>query len=423
MRESVFFFLLCLSLTAPASGPVKIGVISDVHFLSQKLTSESEVLAAFERATGRNIRDLHEVLDSVLLDFQKKEVDVLLISGDLTNHGERQSHIDLTEKLERIRQSGTKVFVVPGNHDINVPDSKAYTGERAVSVESISSDEFAQRYAPFGYGDAFCRDTSSLSYAAEINERTWLLCFDTNRYQDHTNTSITGGRILPQTVQWAESILRLARARNIAVLGMMHHGLVEHMPYQSDFFADYLIEEWQENAGILADAGLKVVFTGHFHSNDISLFTSPSGNTVYDVETASLAMYPFAYRTMQLIDGKLSIDTHFVTSVSGNPGLADQYRSQLEAVTRRVARSRIKGSGVSLPVETEDALVKLIVMMQLMHVRGDEVPDDEIKSAVRSFAGLLDNEESDPDFLFDFPPADNRLVIDLGTTSSNVEKD
>ena len=329
----------------------------------------------------------------------------------------------MTEKLERIRQSGTKVFVVPGNHDINVPDSKAYTGERAVSVESISSDEFAQRYAPFGYGDAFCRDTSSLSYAAEINERTWLLCFDTNRYQDHTNTSITGGRILPQTVQWAESILRVARARNIAVLGMMHHGLVEHMPYQSDFFADYLIEEWQENAGILADAGLKVVFTGHFHSNDISLFTSPSGNTVYDVETASLAMYPFAYRTMQLVDGKLSIDTHFVTSVSGNPGLADQYRTQLEAVTRRVARSRIKGSGISLPVETEDALVKLIVMMQLMHVRGDEVPDDEIKSAVRSFAGLLDNEESDPDFLFDFPPADNRLVIDLGTTSSDVEKD
>ncbi|MEA5061920.1 MAG: metallophosphoesterase [Petrimonas sp.] len=413
MRKFILFLTLFFSLTASASGPLKIGVISDIHFLSKELTAQGDALAAYEGTTGRNIRDSHEVLDSVLLKFQKERIDILLISGDLTNHGERQSHLDLIEKLKSIQRNGTKVFVVPGNHDVNIPDSKAYTGEKPVLVKSISREEFAEWYAPFGYGNALKRDDSSLSYIAEINENTWLLCFDTNRYAEYKTTSISGGRILPSTMDWALDILREAKAKNITVLGMMHHGLVEHMPYQSTFFAEYLIEEWEKNAGILADAGLKVMFTGHFHSNDISLFTSPSGNTIYDVETASLAIYPFAYRTMELIDGKLSIDTHFVTSVSGNPDLAAQSRSQLETVTRRVAKNRIKNLGVSFPVQTEDALVKLIVKMNLMHVRGDEAPDEEMKEAIREFAGLLDSEEIDSDFQLDFPPTDNRLVIDL----------
>ncbi|HBK33264.1 MAG TPA: metallophosphoesterase, partial [Porphyromonadaceae bacterium] len=60
--------------------------------------------------------------------------------------------------------------------------------------------------------------------------------------------------------------------------GMMHHGLVEHMPYQAVFFGDYLVDGWQDAAQQLADRGLKVVFTGHFHSNDVSSFTSSAGN-------------------------------------------------------------------------------------------------------------------------------------------------
>ena len=76
----------------------------------------------------------------------------------------------------------------------------------------------------------------------------------------------------------------------------MHHGLVEHMLYQSTLMPDYLIDDWKNNAEILADSGLKVIFTGHFHSNDITLLTTHKGNKIYDIETGSLAGYPFPYR-------------------------------------------------------------------------------------------------------------------------------
>ena len=312
---------MCVSLTVSASGPIKIGVISDLHFLSPRLASESDALSAYESATGRKIGEMHEVLEHVLNGLQLEKIDLLLICGDLTNHGEKESHSDLTERLQSVRQSGIKVAVVPGNHDINIPDAKSYTGAKPVPAEGISESDFVKLYAPFGYGDAFSRDSSSLSYAMTIDETTWLLCLDTSRYGEYTRSSVSGGRILPQTLQWAVDLLRKAREKGVTVLGMMHHGLVEHMPYQALFFSDYLVDGWQQRAATLADEGLRVVFTGHFHSNDITRLISPGGNPIYDVETASLAGFPFAYRIIQLEEGKLSIDTRFVTSIPSNPDL------------------------------------------------------------------------------------------------------
>ncbi|MDO5522689.1 MAG: metallophosphoesterase [Bacteroidia bacterium] len=415
MKKYVFlFWAFFVSCTVFASDPIKIAVVTDLHYLSPQLADGKQAHKMYEKSTGRNTADLHEVLDTVLARIMAQNMDVLLISGDLTNHGERRSHLDLIEKLKRVQRNGTKIMVAPGNHDVNIPNARAYTGEKPTPVTSISEEEFAEWYAPFGYGNALKRDEGSLSYLAEIDENTWLLCFDTNRYREHTTNSVTAGRIVPQTMSWALDILREAREKNITVLGMMHHGLVEHMPYQSTFFSGYLIEDWQKNAEILADAGLKVVFTGHFHSNDVSLLTSPAGNTIYDVQTASLAQYPFAYRVMELSDNKLSIDTRFITSVARNPHLEEQARTRLETITRRVAKNRIENLGIPFPAENGEALVELIVKMNLLHVRGDEVVDDEMKKAINRFAELLGSEELDSDFQLDFPPADNKLVINLG---------
>ena len=420
-RYFVLLFLFCC-VSVFASEPIRLGVISDVHFFSRKLVSDGVAYRNFQNATGRNVNDLHAVLDAVLSDFEKEKTDILLISGDLTNHGERESHLDLIEKLKPLQQCGTRIFVIPGNHDVNIPDAKAYRGDTPTPVKSISKEEFAELYAPFGYGSALKKDTASLSYLAEIDENTWLLCFDTNQYRENTVTSISAGRILPETMAWALEILHEARQKDITVLGMMHHGLVEHLPYQSTFFANYLVENWKKNAETLADAGLRVVFTGHFHANDVTLLTSPAGNIVYDVETASLAQYPFAYRVMQLCDDKLFIDTRFVTYVPGNLNLAEQARSFSENLIRRTAKNRINSLGIPLPAETADALAELIVPMTLLHFRGDEKPDDEMKKALRSFAELLGDEESDTDFELDFPPADNKFVINLGASISKSKK-
>ncbi|MFA5651146.1 MAG: hypothetical protein WC914_08410, partial [Proteiniphilum sp.] len=143
---------------------------------------------------------------------------------------------------------------------------------------------------------------------------------------------------------------------------------------------------------------------------------SPEGHRIYDVETASLAQYPFAYRVMELRGDRLSIDTRFVTSVPGNPNLEEEYREKMEKIARQVAANRLKGLGVPMPGETLEALADVIARLSVTHARGDEQLDEEMTEAIRAFAGLLGGEADLDSFTFDFPPEDNRLVIDLKKT-------
>ena len=414
MRKILFTLFVFLSYSLFAQQPLKIAVISDTHYLSSKIAKPSVALHNFETATGRNTKELHEVLTHVFSKLKTYQPNILLIPGDLTNNGERDSHLDFTKKLKTLKDNGTRVFVVPGNHDVNVPNAKAFVGDQPTPTENISEKEFEELYAPYGYADAKKREKSSLSYLVELNDSTWLLGIDSNRYKEHTTTTISSGRIHPKTMQWVLEILQEAKSRDFLVLGMMHHGLVEHMPYQSTFLPNYLIDDWESNAHILADSGLKLIFTGHFHSNDITLLTTPNGNTIYDIETGSLAGYPFPYRLMTLQNNTLNIETEFVDSIANNPNLMEVYRNKTEIIIRRVAQSKMKSLNLPIPEKMKNAVIDLIVKMQMLHMKGDEKMDKEMLQMIEQLKDIVGDPDADfSTFELDFPPADNFLEIKL----------
>lgn len=414
MRKILFSLFLFLTYSISAQQSLKIAVLSDTHYLSSKLATEGAALQNFESATGRNTKELHQVLSQVFSNLQTYQPDILLISGDITNNGERDSHTDFVAILKSLANKGTRIFVVPGNHDVNVPNAKAFVGDKPTPTSNISAQEFEQIYAPFGYGKAIRRDSASLSYLAELNDTTWLLGIDSNRYKEHTTTTISGGRIQPETMIWALEILQEAKSKNILVMGMMHHGLVEHMPYQATFMPNYLIEDWQNSAEILADNGLQLMFTGHFHSNDITLLTTPKGNTIYDIETGSLAGYPFPYRLMTLQNKKLIIESVFIDSISSNPNLQEEYRLKTEKIAHRIAHSKIESMSLPIPEEIKNTLIDLIVKMQILHMKGDVKMDAEMLQMIEQLNELVGDPNADfSSFKLDFPPADNFVVIKL----------
>src|SRR5690554_4650957 len=139
----ITLFFLFGSFTVVLSGSTKIAVLTDIHFLAPELASPGKALSLYETTTGRTIEDLHSVLDVVLADLLKEEIDILLITGDITNHGEEKSHLDFIEKLHHLMESGTRIFVTPGNHDVNIPDAKRYRGDKTIPVKSVTAKEFA----------------------------------------------------------------------------------------------------------------------------------------------------------------------------------------------------------------------------------------------------------------------------------------
>lgn len=388
--------------------------MSDIHFLGTDLAQSGEALTKYENATGRNVNELHAVLDETLKQIEAASVNALLICGDLTNHGERGSHLELIRKLTSLKQKGIRIYVIPGNHDVNIPDAKAYVGDESSPTQTVSAKEFAELYAPFGYSGAIRRDSASLSYLSALTDSLWLLSLDSNRYNEYTATSISGGRLLPQTVQWAMDILSEARSKNITVLGMMHHGLVEHMPYQATFFPNYLVEDWKKLAAEFADAGMPVVFTGHFHANDISSLTSANGNTIYDVETGSLSQYPLPYRLIEIDGNTLTIDSHFIQSVEGVPNLQEKYQEKMERYAKASAEAQLSRLKIPLAEETRRALADLLSQINILHVAGDEKVDAETTEAIQKLAESVGDENFDAkSFQLDFPPADNHLTLSL----------
>jgi 3',5'-cyclic AMP phosphodiesterase CpdA len=59
----------------------------------------------------------HSALELILEHLKQQNIDFLLLPGDLTQHGERDNHAWLQERLSQLP---FPVYVVPGNHDVQL---------------------------------------------------------------------------------------------------------------------------------------------------------------------------------------------------------------------------------------------------------------------------------------------------------------
>lgn len=401
-------------LTMHASEPIRIGIITDVHYLSSQLAKKGTALNTYISESARTIQYTDEVLDQVF-DFytNTKKIDILLISGDLTKDGEKQSHIDLAKRLKDLKSAGIQTYVIPGNHDINIPNSIGYDGEKTYKTDNITAEQFTQIYNEYGYLEAIKRDTASLSYVVELEQsKTWLLAIDAAKYEEYTKRAITSGRIKESTKQWINNILLEAKQNNIRVIGMMHWGLVEHLPYQSALRPQYLVEDWQQLASNFADNGLQLIFTGHFHTNDISVYKSASGNKIYDIETGALVSYPYAYRYAELYADKIDISTYNVRSIPSNNNLYTENKEQIRILAHKIATGLLSKYGFDNN-NTTQTIANIIADIFIEHAKGDEVLTDRMKQTLRHLSSQMDTDIDLDDIQLDFPPTDNNLTIPL----------
>lgn len=399
--------------TQQTDSSIKLGVITDLHFLSEKLIENKSTAQNYATTSGRNILASPEVIDLVVAEYLKSDIDVLLIPGDLTKDGEKQSHLDLTSKLKPLLDKGVKIYVIPGNHDINMPNSVGFGKDGTFPAQNISPSEFTEIYDKFGYSSALQKDTASLSYVAQLDANKWLIAIDGCRYKEYKKQSISGGKLSHETEQWIIDRLNEAKEKNITVVGMMHHGLVEHIIYQSTFFSQYLIDDWERLANKFADAGLKAIFTGHFHATDITKFTSKKGNSLYDIETGALCTYPFAYRFIDFSTTGLDIETKNITSTASFPNLANDEKANLLQLGKRLAIGKIKSFNPTLSDEVVSSFSNLAGTIFLKHIEGDETIDENLKKQLDEISKKLDIPvDLDSDSLqLDFYPADNNVRI------------
>ncbi|MCX7882824.1 MAG: metallophosphoesterase [Brevinematales bacterium] len=304
-------------------------VASDFHYYSPELGTNGKAFEAYLADDRKLLRESPQLIEAWMSDIMKLNIQFVLIPGDLTKDGEMINHLAVRNALKKLKDTHPnrpRIFVIPGNHDLNNPEAYRYRDDTTEPVDFLSSEDFPSFYEEFGYKEAFSRDSSSLSYAVKITPSLWLAALDSSIYESNRMLKhpVTEGRLRPQTLSWLDSIATTAKKENATLLLMMHHGLFEHWPGQRKLHPEYLLNNRRELATLMARHGIRLVFTGHYHSQDITA-TVVNKQTLYDIETGSLVSYPSPYRLCRLEGDWLTIQTKTISLSSGFEEFSRQY--------------------------------------------------------------------------------------------------
>lgn len=441
MRKRMFISIaaaVCLALAAAtfsqpaaqeihdlASGgnTIKFAVISDTHFYDASLGVTGSAFEAYLAQDRKMLRESSAILKAAVTRILAMKPSFVIVSGDMTKDGERQCHEKFVQTVKKLRSAGIKVYVCPGNHDVNNPHAFSYSGDTVTPVPNISPEQFVSIYGDYGYKQALDRDPASLSYLAEPVKGLWLLSIDSCKYENNiaNDTPETSGAIRPETMTWALKKLSDAKSQGKLVIAFMHHGVTEHFTGQSLSFPEYVVDDWASVSRGLADAGVKFIFTGHFHANDITeTVRDDNGPTLYDVETGSLVTYPSPIRLVTLRNGQAAIQTDHVAKINYDTGgLAfPEYASNY-------ARQGLLGLALySLKYQygfsqaEAQLFAPCVAEAFLAHYAGDESPSSEAQALTYM---LL--QSGDPKKVFlgqsigslwtDLAPLDNNGTLDL----------
>lgn len=290
-------------------------VIADPHIFPASFAVGPE----YERYVAQDpklLRESQEIFEALLEQLVAERVDFVILAGDLTKDGERDSHLWLALKLDELRAAGIRAYVTTGNHDLNNPEAYRFTPSGRERVPTVGPQEFAFLYANHGFGDSLERDPASLSYLAEPVPGLWLLALDSSLYEDNLrrSKSVTGGELRPGTLLWMERILRRAQEENKAVIAMLHHPPAEQFRGRSRYMPDFLLKNHREVMRLWSGYGVQLVFSGHTHSQDITVVRT-GVHPVYSVVTGSPVSYPNSWRLVRLGPEGVMIQTRYVTSL------------------------------------------------------------------------------------------------------------
>jgi len=305
--------------------PLKIAIVSDIHYMHPSLLgADGAAGLAFQNYLNQDpklVEYSDPIFRKVMEELKTEKPDILLVPGDITKDGEKIGHQAMAGFFNELTRQGISVYVMPGNHDINNGKAKKYIGDKDYPVDMTSKTDFERIYANFGYRNAIARDASSLSYVVQLKPGLRLISIDASKYENYgPEGDVAAGRIKPETLTWILAQLAAAKKQHLQIFAMMHHNLIEHYAGQTQLDPGYVIDDWQHVVNALMDAGLRVIFTGHYHANDISSY-SYNGNKLFDIETGSLVTAPIPYRIITLQNDKLIVKTNIVRSIGTNlPG-------------------------------------------------------------------------------------------------------
>lgn len=164
--------------------PIKFYLLTDTHYFEKSLGAEGK---AFENYMSREqyfMKESGTIVESVFNKIaDDKDTDIVIIPGDLTKNGEKESHKAFLKQLYKLKESGKKIYVITAGHDYN-EHSFAFKNDERIEVEGTDFADLYDMYYDFGYSEALDFDKRTHSYIAQIADGVRMLAINCDSYQN-----------------------------------------------------------------------------------------------------------------------------------------------------------------------------------------------------------------------------------------------
>lgn len=267
--------------------------ISDPHYLSSSLFDYERLRDLMLRSDGKSTHIMDRVMDEFVSEMIKLKPEAVVITGDLTYNGEKDSHLELREKLRPLMEKGIKVYTTVGNHD-TLTTPYALLKDRVVETDGTSPLEGEEIWLDYGYGKAEYQDQASSSYLTNIKDDLWLLVLDTNNG--------SGGSVRKATLLWMDEVLKEVKEKGGRIISATHQNLFIHNPR---YTFGYQINNSENVVDIYRENGVKLNLSGHLHIQHIT-----KENGITEIAAESFADWPLQYGVLKIgKDGAYSYST------------------------------------------------------------------------------------------------------------------
>ncbi len=270
-------------------------LITDTHFFKNSLGAYGKEYDEFMRFEQKCFAET-EAINNAIFDYLAKQTktDTILIPGDLSFNGEKESHIGFIKLLNKLKENGKRVYVITAGHDFN-DYCRGYDDNGIHEVESTAREELFDLYYEFGFKDAIAVDKKHLSYVAQLTPEIRLLALNNDGTDECRETYDE------EQMEWIKEQVRKAKADNQMIFAINHYPLLPGQPIFS-----LIGSAVQKNSGnittMLADEGVNLAFTGHMHNQAINEKITEKGNKFYDVCTGSAIGCPAYMRFVTFQD-------------------------------------------------------------------------------------------------------------------------
>lgn len=242
---------------------------------------------------------------------EKDGLKYLLVNGGLTYSGEYSNHAALAEKLRLLEEeTGIQVITLIGGKDVNNSNASSFASGERKPVTPATVNQIKTLYADLGPDlavnkySSYSQTSANLSYSVELDGGYRLIVIDATYFTYLNGATSVSGKISDELLEWIKTECTIARFAGQTIIGMCSWDIAGNSVTDSGS----MLENSDEIANILANAGMHYIYSAGCGKNDIATVVSDNGNIIYDIMTAGLVSYPNTFRVSSFKNGEGAFD-------------------------------------------------------------------------------------------------------------------